>query len=337
MLRTNGYQRFADHPAQRVKSYVLMIVATVVFASCRDIGDLGIDPAVAFPVSAQYDARRNELLVASYENGEVWHVPLASLDKPTVFLRTDEFAEHRVLRIRIDARRDRLWVLTFDAVYLYELGTGRLIQRTALPTLFYFKKHCFADMAVDHTGAAFISSTLEPMLFRVDGDTFTLTTLNIDVGADANKDFGFNALTFVGDGRVLLAASSALGQLWRIDTGRMQAIRVNISSPIRGACALSAVERMGPRGIDHRGDVYVSLYVAGGFKGGVRRIDLRPAPQRGWVSNLGFVAHLVATTDLLIARNMMLIVHSPLMSHKDFDGDGAPAPVKIVPIFQPLI
>ena len=310
-------------------------------AACTDVrpststataAELG--SGVAYPSSAVYDARAGVLLVASYTNGSIQRVAITggmrSTSSPVLPL---DGREH-VLRIRLDAQRQRIWVLASDAVYVYDYVNSRLTHRIAIDALAqHSSDHCLPDMALDRFGNAFVSSATQTLLTRIDAESLELTQRELQLDSDQDKDFGFSALAFVGRSDTLYAASASTGALWRIDPAQNRAIKMDISQPVFGACALQATSSGRP---DSASGADLVLYVAGGFHDGVKRIELSKTDLPYRVTTLQTARPLIAPTDFVAVNSQLLIVSSQLSRHPDFNGDGEMrAPFTLVPIVKP--
>ena len=143
----------------------------------------------------------------------------------------------QVLRIREDPERNRLWLLDHDAVSLYHNRSGKLLQRIVLPgwTSFGTQFGCPPDLALDPSGAVFVTSNVLPVLWRIDPVQFEVTVLDIALDADQDKDMGFTGLVFAADG-IFIAANAIHGTLWQIDLRASSAQKVASYAPVRGSC-----------------------------------------------------------------------------------------------------
>jgi len=156
---------------------------------------------------------------------------------------TQGTSERDVLRIREDLVRNRLWVLTLDAVRVYNTATTgkRLIRKIALPSwsVVGFRSVCMPDMALDRTGSAYISSNGQARLWRIDADRFDLKDYAISFQEREGRDIGFGALGFAADG-TLFARTTPGGLLWKIDIAKASAtmIEVNKKRPL-DECAIT--------------------------------------------------------------------------------------------------
>lgn len=143
----------------------------------------------------------------------------------------------QVLRIREDPERNRLWLLDHDAVSLYHSRSGKLLQRIVLPGWTFVGKQfaCPPDLALDPSGAVFVTSNVLPVLWRIDPVQFEVTVLDIALDADQDKDMGFTGLAFAADG-IFIAANAIHGTLWQIDLRASRARKVASYAPVRGSC-----------------------------------------------------------------------------------------------------
>ena len=143
--------------------------------------------------------------------------------------------ERDALRIRRDALRNRVWVLTLDEVRIYDTARlkKRLIRKIALPnwSVVGFRHVCMPDMALDRAGSAFISSNAQAKLWRIDADSFELKAYDISFHERARWDIGFGALAFAADG-TLLARTTPGGALWKIDIAKATAVMSESSSKL---------------------------------------------------------------------------------------------------------
>jgi hypothetical protein len=158
-----------------------------------------------------------------------------------LFLASTVLAEPRLVR---DAARNHLWVLQDDAVYLHDATTRVLKKRFELPGWIHVEESyaCAPALAVDAQGAAVVSSNIVPVLWRIDPRKSEVSTHELTLDADNDKDVGFSGLTYAPDQGVFFAVSSVYGSLWRIDPLLRRAQKIPLSAPIKDACGL-AVER----------------------------------------------------------------------------------------------
>jgi len=143
------------------------------------------------------------------------------------------------LRIRQDPRRNRLWVLTLDDVRVYELASRRLIRRIVIPPWSVARDACVPDLALDRTGAAYVSGNAHPVIWRIDPRGFEITEQEIRLRGREGWAIGFGVLHFAADG-TLFAVTATANSLWKVDTARGNADLIAVFQPPLGTCAMPA-------------------------------------------------------------------------------------------------
>ena len=143
--------------------------------------------------------------------------------------------DQRTLRVRIDAMRNRAWVLAADHVDVYDRQNWGLIRRIELPAWVVADFVCAPDVAFDPSGIAFVSHNLEAKLWQIDPDTFELKHHVIRLVNRDHLDIGFGGLVFAPD-CTLFGAASTGGSLWRIDVAGASAYEVNVDAPGMDEC-----------------------------------------------------------------------------------------------------
>jgi hypothetical protein len=102
-----------------------------------------------------------------------------------------------------------------------------------------FDLACMPDMALDRSGAAFISSNAQPAIWRIDADSFELSEHQIVLQGKAQWDVGFGALAFAPDGT--LHAADVHGGLAVENRRRHSNCRmIHLSDPPLKECAFAA-------------------------------------------------------------------------------------------------
>ena len=190
------------------------------------------DPSPA-PGGARRDAP------AARANKERHEITAQAIAPYGALLKAHEHGEQRALRIKVDAVRNRLWVLGMKHVYVYDITDKQLIRRGALPNWSVAGFVCPPDMALDQSGAAFLASNVESTLWKIDAEDFAISALDITLLAKANRDIGFDALTVAGDG-ALYALTAHDGSLWRIDVVAMRGNEIALSERMLNTCTLKA-------------------------------------------------------------------------------------------------
>ena len=242
------------------------------------------------PVPAAYHPRTGNVFVASgaavknmqHSAGQLiqrGHVPIGAGDT--------------VLRLRVDARRDRLWVLDVGTVRVFDLAKNRLVRTIALPNWVYAEgENCLPDLQLDDRGAAFVSDNIQPKLWRIDADELSVREHVVMLASHGALDVGFSAMTVTEHG-VMYAAMGAPGLLWRVDTKSFRAENVALESRIFGACALETRRAEGSR------QVTLFALTAGRNAFEMQRISIAPGAR-------------VASVEPLAAR--MLTDHATMIN-----------------------
>ncbi|MBI3370998.1 MAG: hypothetical protein HY017_04460 [Betaproteobacteria bacterium] len=139
-------------------------------------------------------------------------------------------------RFQVDDRRNRVWVLNHDAVYVYDIPERILVKRIELPdwTVAGQGYSCAPGLALAPSGAAFVTSNVLPTIWEIDPQSLVVRQHRLALDADNDKDVGFTSLAYTRDGRQLLGVSSSLGSLWRIDlaAGKAYKVREGSTSPV---------------------------------------------------------------------------------------------------------
>jgi outer membrane protein assembly factor BamB len=186
------------------------------------------------------------------------------------------------LRVKADLARGRRWELGWGVVHAYDTASEQLIRSVRLPgaNLSGAPETCLPDMLLSRSGALIVSSNAQPMLWRISPSHFEVERFDIEVDSDKEKDFGFSGLSWGADEKVLYAVSAVTGTLWRIDLDSAKASKVELSTPVRGACGLALAPRGGP------GRQTTTLVVKIGSTKASQRISLSPDLARGEVRNV---------------------------------------------------
>ena len=159
----------------------------------------------------------------------------------------EDQAEPTLRVVRTDAARNRLWVLEREALTLYDNTNGRQLRRMVLPewVLLGARYSCPPDMALDSSGAVFVSSNVLPVLWRVGPQRFEITRIELALDADADKDVGFTGLSLAGDG-TFLAAGTTFGSLWHLDPRTASARKIASYPALASVCDPAALLRASP-------------------------------------------------------------------------------------------
>jgi hypothetical protein len=213
-------------------------------------------------------------------------------------------------------------------VHVYDLARNRLVQSIALPNWFYADdgSNCLPDLQVDRHGAAFVSDNIQPKLWRIDADRFSVHERSVSLDSQRSVDAGFSALA-ISEGGVLFAAMAAPGSLWRIDTGSFRAEKIRLSEPIHGACAM---ETLG--GVRSR-DLVMFVLTSGRARLDVRRIDMRPGTNQAYTGTVA-PGSVVAPASLLAWRGALHLASNGAAATSSQRGQADNAPFALRPVYK---
>jgi hypothetical protein len=228
--------------------------------------------------SSPHGARRGAPATLSHKDR--YEVTAADMAPYHALLKAHAQGEQRALRIKVDAARDRLWVLGLKHIYVYDITGKQLIRRVALPNWSVAGFVCPPDMALDRSGSAFLASNVESTLWRIDAEDFSIKAQDITLQAEGNRGIGFGALTFAGDG-ALYALTAHEGWLWRIDFAALRGNEVVLSERVLSACTLTASDQRTQGGLP---STVVLCVPAAQNNQRARQITITPDFTRGYVS-----------------------------------------------------
>jgi len=146
------------------------------------------------------------------------------------------------VRYQVDAARNRVWILTRDGVFLYDIMKPERVA-VALPTRDLAGTGCLPDLALGPKGEAVITSDGLPTLWRVDPDTLAVSVHPLALNDDTNREIGFSGLVYSARQRAYFATAFRHGSLWRIDPGFTRAQKVSLSKRLPEPCGITLDQR----------------------------------------------------------------------------------------------
>lgn len=143
------------------------------------------------------------------------------------------------------AQIDRAWILTRNGVDVYDSKTGQVLKQIQLPGWLWVGASygCPPALALGPRGEAIVSSNVVPTLWRIDPVTLAVSSHELALDADTDKDVGFSGLAYSAEQGVFFAMSGAHGSLWRIDPLFRRAQKIPLSMPLPQACGLALEPR----------------------------------------------------------------------------------------------
>jgi len=148
--------------------------------------------------------------------------------------------ESQALRVSLDRTYGRRWELEWNAAVAYDGKTGALIGRVPITaSQSGARGTCRPDLIVSRSGAVLVSSNAEPVVFRIDPSSFEVRRYDIAPNAEHDKDFGFSALAWDVEEKVLYARGSTTGTMWRIYLDSGMATKVASAPKAGNVCRLN--------------------------------------------------------------------------------------------------
>lgn len=262
-----------------------------------------------YPTGVAHWGQANSLLVGGYNGGAVQKIELARYYEQQTWLPPYADGRTHVLRMRMDNANQRLWILDYDAVYIYAADTATLLTRIPLPILVSDRRHCLPDMVLDAKGDAYISENRVPKIYRV-AASGSVSALD-GILEQRMESPGFSAMALSPDGRFLLAGRSAGGDLWRIELSTGQHRLIDTAPPMDGVCALQIV----------RSTIGYRLVVARGFSNRVSVLDLSSDFSTVLATLESWSLYVDTPVSIEEIGDHLVFSSSRLAGHRDFHGN----------------
>lgn len=204
-----------------------------------------------YPETIEYDRKRDAFLVGSFREGAVYAIDRAG----DVSRVVDDARLCSVLGIALDERRDRLWLVNGDlgacvrpspagpkhvaAVGVYELSSGKPVQYVDLAPLSQ-GEHLPNGIALDADGAAYVTDSLSPNIYKISGDG--RASIFLRDARFAGEGINLNGLVVHPDGYLLVIKKSD-GALFKVPLAEPRSFsRVQIEQRFVGGDGLTLLE-----------------------------------------------------------------------------------------------
>lgn len=318
----------------RAGAILAVAAALASLPACNSQGRWTLGSPTFFPAALDYWHEQGAFLAGSYHDGSVQRLGAGSARGTGLFLDKRSDGRERALRLKVDAVRDRLWVLDAGGVFVYSLSGRKLLQRIALPRADLSKENCLPDIVLDAgTGTAYVSDNRRPAVYAIawaaDGHGLEKTEIAVRFAAGAKQGGGFSALALTENPPALIAGSAASGALWRIDLAEATAHAIEASpAPLKGICGMSTIAR------SDRLYAYAQsplVYATTGFRQQVVRILLTRDLRRASTAQIAPFMPVDTPIGLVAFASNIVVAGSQLRHHADFGGDrDPPAPSRLV-------
>ena len=149
------------------------------------------------------------------------------------------------MRYQVDPARNRVWFLTRDGVFFYDVTKPEKIVVPLPGWQWVSAPHgSLPDVTLGPKGEAVITSNIVPTLWRIDPETLAVSVHPLVLDADTNKDVGFSGLVYSSEHGAYFAVSYVYGSLWKIDPLFRRAQKIQLSASIPKAYGLAVRPRI---------------------------------------------------------------------------------------------
>jgi len=235
----------------------------------------------------------------------------------------------RVIRVRVDEARNRLWVMSASGICVYDLQSLRLARHVPVGDMSHYRlANALTDIALDSQGNAYaIDSGIDPVVYRIESATFAVATWNKESPPSgprvySPRHFPLNAVAVTPQGGHLVYVNAYSGTLHVLDVTSRQHSTVSMPRTLYAVNALvAAPSATSTGGID--------LYVVSARNDSITVVeidsDLKSA--RSGVYATKYLDNPLAGTWV---RGSVFVTNSQLLRHPEVSGDrGKPRPFSI--------
>ena len=141
-----------------------------------------------------------------------------------------------------DSARSRIWRLGDRGVYLEAPEQSQALH-ILLPGRFIVDQTitCPSAMTLSQEGAVVVTSNVIPILWRINPDTFVVTSHPLTLTSHADREVGFTGIAFSTGHSAYFAVSSVHGTLWRIDMNLQTAHLVGLPHRLEEPCGIAVI------------------------------------------------------------------------------------------------
>lgn len=226
----------------------------------------------------------------------------------------------RVTRLRVDAARSRLWVMSASGICVYDLQSLKLTRHLPIGDMSRYRlTNGLTDMALDAQGNAYaIDTGIDPVVYRIEAATFAVAAWNKAAPLDgpgvySPRHFPLNAIAVTPEGKHILYVNAYTGTLNVLDTGSKQQSMVSMSHKLYAVNALVAAPSAASAG-------GIDLYAVSASNNSVTVVgldgDLKTARARAYATK-----HLDNPLAGTMVQGSLFVTNSRLLQHPEMNGD----------------
>ena len=249
-----------------------------------------------FPESIGVDPATADAYVGSLADGTLYRLPVAGGVEGWSPAGADE--RRSVAGVKVDSS-GRLWAAGGyeGTLHVYDVSGHSLISRMDVGA----RPSCVNDIAFGRDGRAYITDSLISLLFRVEGDPFTLRPW-VDLaeqGVPWAQGLNFNGIVLTPDGDHLVTCQTNLGRFWQItlETGQVKEVALE-GGPLPHCDGLALVAS--------------TLYVAVNARNQIAIVDLAEDGSAGMVTEMLRSDAFAFPTAIALRNEHMLVVNGQL-------------------------
>ena len=225
----------------------------------------------------------------------------------------------RVLRVRVDEARNRLWVMSASGICVYDLQSLQLARHIPIDHLSDYRlANALTDIALDSQGNAYaIDTGIDPLVYRIESATFKVAVWNKAMPPKepivySPRYFPLNAIAVAPQGGQVLYVDGYSGKLHVLDTASRQHSQVSLPEALVAVNALIAMPGTSAGSID--------LYAVSAQKNSITVIGMdsgfQTAPARIYAAK--YLDNPLAATPV---HGSIFVTNSQLLGHPELTGD----------------
>jgi hypothetical protein len=222
--------------------------------------------------------------------------------------------------LRVDAARNRLWVMSASGICIYDLQSLQLSRHLSLGDMSHYRlANGLTDMALDTQGNAYaIDTGIDPVVYRIESATFAVATWNKavppnDPGVYSPRHFPLNAIAVTPEGKYILYVNAYQGTLHALEISSKQQTTVSMSQPLYAVNGLIVA----PGSTSSGG---IDLYAVSARNNSITVVgldgDLKAARSRVYATK--YLDNPLSATWM---QGSLFVTNSQLLQHPEINGD----------------
>lgn len=200
--------------------------------SVETINILGKDN---FTEGLAYSAKLKKTYVSSAIGGSIQVIN--DKGEASWFSKDDADGRAKAHGMKVDDKRNRLWIAGDDGVYIYNTVTKKLIKKIPLESAGDYGDSFLNDLVLDKNGSAYITDSFSPNLFHVDAETLQLKHFadmsSIPWKTKDENPWNLNGIVISPNGEDLIVGKTNDGTLWKVNIKTKTIRQIKTSTPLK--------------------------------------------------------------------------------------------------------